>query len=33
VPVLVTDDEEVISGSDKIGKWARDNPATASDRT
>jgi hypothetical protein len=32
VPVLVTDDEEVISGSDKIAKWARDNPATASDR-
>ncbi len=32
VPVLVTDEEEVISGSDKIAKWARDNPATASDR-
>ena len=32
VPVLETDDEEVISGSDKIAKWARDNPATASDR-
>ncbi len=33
VPVLVTDEEEVISGSDKIAKWARDNPATASDRS
>ena len=32
VPVLETDDGEVISGSDKIAKWARDNPATASDR-
>ena len=32
VPVLETDDGEVISGSDKIAKWARDNPAAASDR-
>ena len=33
VPVLVTDDDEVISGSDKIAKWARDNPASGADRT
>jgi glutathione S-transferase-like protein len=33
VPVLVTDDDEVISGSDKIVKWARDNPASGADRT
>jgi hypothetical protein len=32
VPVLVTDDEEVIVGSDKIAKWARDNPASGADR-
>lgn len=32
VPVLVTDEEEVISGSDKIAKWARDNPASGADR-
>ena len=32
VPVLVTDDDEVISGSDKIRKWARDNPASGADR-
>ena len=32
VPVLVTDDEEVITGSDKIAKWARDNPASGADR-
>ena len=32
VPVLVTDDDEVISGSDKIREWARDNPASGADR-
>jgi hypothetical protein len=32
VPVLVTDDDEVISGSDKIAKWAKDNPASGADR-
>jgi hypothetical protein len=30
--VLVTDDEEVISGSDKIATWAWDNPASGADR-
>jgi hypothetical protein len=33
VPVLVTDDDEVIQGSDKIVAWAKANPATASDAT
>lgn len=33
VPVLVTDDDEVISGSHKIADWARDNPASGADRT
>ncbi len=33
VPVLVTDDEEVIVGSDKIATWARDNPASGADRS
>ena len=32
VPVLETDDGEVISGSDKILNWARDNPASGADR-
>ena len=32
VPVLETDDGEVISGSDKIIKWAGDNPASGADR-
>jgi hypothetical protein len=32
VPALVTDDEEVITGSDKIAEWARDNPASGADR-
>ena len=32
VPVLVTDEEEVISGSEKIAKWAHDNPASGADR-
>ncbi len=27
VPVLVTDDETVIQGSDEIIRWARENPA------
>lgn len=27
VPVLVTDDETVIQGSEKIIRWARENPA------
>ena len=29
VPTLVTDDDEVIQGSDKIAAWAKKNPATA----
>jgi hypothetical protein len=33
VPVLETDDGEVIQGSDKIAAWAKANPATASDAT
>jgi Glutathione S-transferase, N-terminal domain len=32
VPVLVTDDDEVIQGSDKIAAWALDNPASGADR-
>ena len=32
VPVLEADDGEVISGSDKIIRWARDNPASGADR-
>ena len=32
VPVLETDDGEIISGSDKIIRWARDNPASGADR-
>ena len=28
VPVLETDDGEVIAGSGKIARWARDNPAS-----
>ena len=31
VPVLVTDDDQVIEGSDKIVAWAKANPKTASD--
>jgi hypothetical protein len=31
VPVLVTDEDEVIQGSDKIVAWAKANPKTASD--
>ncbi len=31
VPVLVTDEDEVIQGSQKIVDWAQANPATASD--
>ena len=30
VPVLVTDDETVVQGSDKIIDWAKANPAGAS---
>lgn len=33
VPVLVTDDGEVVSGSKKIASWARDNPASGADRS
>jgi hypothetical protein len=33
VPVLVTDDDEVIQGSDKIVAWALDNPASGADRS
>jgi hypothetical protein len=33
VPVLVTDEEEVITGSDKIEAWARNNPAAGAERT
>jgi len=32
VPVLETDDGDVIVGSNKIAKWARDNPASGADR-
>jgi Glutathione S-transferase, N-terminal domain len=32
VPVLETDDGELIAGSDKIKKWAKDNPASGADR-
>ena len=32
VPVLVTDDGEVVSGSKEIASWARDNPASGADR-
>ena len=33
VPVLVTDDGEVVSGSKAIATWARDNPASGADRS
>ena len=33
VPVLVSDDGEVVSGSKKIASWARDNPASGADRS
>lgn len=32
VPVLVTDDDEVITGSGRIRQWAKDNPASGADR-
>jgi hypothetical protein len=32
VPVLQTGDGEVITGSQKIVEWARDNPASGADR-
>ena len=32
VPVLVTDDGEVIDGTEAIVRWARDNPAGGADR-
>jgi hypothetical protein len=32
VPVLVTDDGEVVKDSKNIVQWAEDNPATAGDR-
>ncbi len=32
VPVLVTDDDEVIQDSRRIVEWARENPAAGSDR-
>jgi hypothetical protein len=32
VPVLVTDDDEVVQGSDRIAAWALDNPAAGADR-
>ena len=32
VPVLVTDDGEVVQGSEKIAAWARANPAAGADR-
>jgi Glutathione S-transferase, N-terminal domain len=31
VPVLVTDDDDVVQGSKEIVDWAKANPATASD--
>jgi glutathione S-transferase len=33
VPVLVTDDGEVIADSRKIAEWASDNPASGAERT
>jgi hypothetical protein len=30
VPVLVTDDDEVVAGSEEIAAWARRNPAARS---
>ena len=33
VPVLVTDDGELIQDSKRIVQWAKDNPATGSDRS
>jgi Glutathione S-transferase, N-terminal domain len=33
VPVLVTDEDEVIQDSGKIIAWAKANPATASDKS
>jgi glutathione S-transferase len=32
VPVLETDDGEVIAGSKQIAQWALDNPASGADR-
>jgi len=32
VPVLETDDGELMVGSDKIAEWARDKPASGADR-
>ena len=32
VPVLETDDGEIVSGSKEIVQWARDNPASGADR-
>jgi hypothetical protein len=32
VPVLVTDDGEVVSDSKRIVEWARENPASGADR-
>jgi hypothetical protein len=32
VPVLETDDGEVIAGSKQIVQWARDNPVSGADR-
>jgi len=33
VPVLVTDEDEIIQDSSEIIAWAKANPATASDRS
>jgi hypothetical protein len=33
VPVLVTDDGEVIKDSKRIVQWTKDNPATGSDQS
>jgi hypothetical protein len=32
VPVLETDDGEVVQGSDRIAAWARENPAAGAER-
>ena len=32
VPVLETDDGEVVAGSKQIAQWARDNPASGADK-
>ena len=33
VPVLITDDDEVVQGSQRIVNWAKANPASGADRS